>query len=529
MNIPFNNPLRIRSRATLIILLMVVPLIFSLMAGAYVNHPLYRTGAPGEGTCQDCHDEYQLNYGDGYAKLEDTPSGYEPGRSYDLKVVVYSPDRTRFGFELTTVATETGSAAGSFACIDSIGTCVEGGGKYIKTTKGCLDVGSGNMATWQVRWNSPSKADSDVTFYLVGMGSDADNDEDGDITYTCMMTLCPAPKQPVQPKGIIVEPGDSRTALTWFMDTEPDPTGGPVTYTVYWSDSLTGGLSVLTTTTDTTYTHTGLVNCRTYRYQISAANSEGEGPLSSVVRATPDLVPERPRHLVAEKVSYQEVKLLWDAPSSWGDGAQHTYTISRGMCPCTMEEIAQGVATPSYVDNGTLMANTTYHYQVRAVSSTGPGGVVMLTTHVPVTTPSFPLSLNVAVKASSVELDWEAPSDEGGDVVQEYRVYRTEGNGAPVLIRDHVMANDYIDTDVMPDVEYEYTVAAVNGAGEGAMSTPVEAFIYPQPGAGDTGGVNFEGIPFSGLVAVGAVIIIGAVMVGRLGRASLEAERREEE
>jgi len=232
---------------------------------------------------------------------------------------------------------------------------------------------------------------------------------------------------------------------------------------------------------------------------------------------------------VAEEVSHEEIKIRWDAPSNWGDGTQCTYTISRGMCPCTMEEIAQGVTNPYYVDNGTLMANTTYTYQVRAISSSGPGGVVMLTTNVPATTPSFPLSLNVAVKATSVELYWEPPSDEGGDMVQEYRVYRTDGNGAPTLLRDHVMTTDFIDTSVLPDVDYEYTVAAINGAGEGALSTPVEAYIYPQPGAGDTGAVSFDAIPFSGLVVVGAVIIIGAIMVGRLGRASLEAERREEE
>ena len=529
MSTPFNIPLRIRGRATLVVLLMVVPLAFSLMAGAYVNHPLYKTGAPGEGTCQDCHDEYALNYGGGYAELKDLPSGYEPGRSYTFTVEVYSADRTRFGFELTSVATETGAASGSFACIDTVGTCVEAGGKYIKTTKGCLDVGSGNMATWQVRWNSPSKAESDVTFYLVGMGADADNDEDGDIIYSCMMTLCPAPKMPTQPKGIIVEPGDGIATLSWFMDEEPDPKGGPVTYNIYWSDSLSGGLSLLTTTIDRTYTHTGLVNCRTYRYQVSASNNEGESALSDVVRGTPDLVPERPRHLVADKVAYDEIKIMWDPPTNWGSGAAHTYTIYRGLSPCMMEQIATGVTQASFVDNGSLMANTTYHYQVQAVSSTGSGGIVMLSTHVPATPPSFPLSLNVAIKASSVEIYWEPPSDDGGDVVKEFRLYRTDGDKAPVMIRDHLIETMYIDTDVMPDVEYEYTVAAVNGAGQGALSTPVDAYIYPQPGAGDTGGVNFEGIPFSGLVAVGAVIIIGAIMVGRLGRASLEAERREEE
>jgi fibronectin type 3 domain-containing protein len=470
MSKPSIIPLRARGRTTFVILLLVVPLVFSLMAGAYVNHPLYKTGAPGEGTCQGCHDEYALNYGDGYAKITDMPSGYEPGRSYTLTIEVYSPDRTRFGFELTSVATEAGAAAGSFACIDAIGTCVEAGGKYIKTTKGCLDVGSGSTATWQVRWSSPSKAESDVVFYLVGMGSDADNDEDGDITYTCMMTLCPAPKMPTQPKGIIVEPGDGRTILTWFMDVEPDPKGGPVTYTIYWSDSLSGGLSMLTTTTERTYCHTGLANGRTYRYQVSASNNEGESALSDVVRSTPNLVPERPRHLVANKVAYDEVIIQWDAPSSWGNGGSCSYTLSRGTSQCMMEEIATGVTQTNYRDNSTLSANTTYHYSIRAVTSTGPGGVVMLSTHVPATTPSFPLSLDVAVKASYVELMWAPPSDEGGDVVREYRVYRTEGNGAPTLIRDHV-------TDT----------------------------------------------------TVGAVIIIGAVMVGRLGRASAEAERREEE
>jgi fibronectin type 3 domain-containing protein len=513
----------------MVILILVLAFAVMMTAEAYKNHPLYRTGAPGEGTCQDCHDEYQLNYGGGSARLEDVPSGYEPGRSYTFKVVVYSPDRNRFGFELTSVATEEGAAGGSFACIDTVGTCVEAGGKYIKTTKGCLDVGSGNTATWEVRWNSPSKAESDVTFYLVGMGSDADNDEDGDLTYTCMMTLSPAPKIPVQPGGIVVEPGDGHVTLSWFMDVIPDPKGGPVTYSIYWSDSVSGGLSLLTTTTDPTYTHTGLVNCRTYRYQVSASNNEGESPLSAVVRGTPDLVPERPRHLVADKVTYNEIKLRWDPPSDWGSGATHTYTVYRGMDMCSMEQVATGLSQATFLDNTTLTANTTYHYQVRAVSNIGMGGVVMLTTHVPATTPSFPLGLNVAVKATSVELYWDPPSDEGGDMVQKYRVYRTDGNDAPELIKDHLTETTFIDTDVMPDVDYEYTVAAVNGAGEGALSTPVEAYIYPQPGAGDTGTVSFDKIPFSGLVAVGAVIIIGAVMVGRLGRASSEAERREEE
>jgi hypothetical protein len=153
----------------------------------------------------------------------------------------------------------------------------------------------------------------------------------------------------------------------------------------------------------------------------------------------------------------------------------------------------------------------------------------MISLDIPATTPSFPLGLNVAVRVSSVDLSWEAPSEDGGDEVREYRIYRTTGDGQPQLIKDCWTGTEYTDTDVMPDTQYEYTVAAVNGAGEGALSTPVEAYIYPQPGSGDTGKFSVSEIPFSGLVAVGAVIIIGALMVGRLSFAASEAERREEE
>lgn len=529
MSTPFNIPLRIRGRATLLVLLMVVPLAFSLMAGAYVNHPDYKTGAPGEGTCRDCHNSYGLNTGGGNIMVMGIPEMYDPGMTYTLTVSVYDPGMSQFCFELTTVAEEDEAPAGSFSCIDSTETCIRGGGKSIKTTKmGCMGA-TDYTKTWDVRWSSPSKAECPITFYGCGLGGDANGNKGGDRVYTCKMTTYPAPNTPVQPKGIIMEPGDGHIGLTWFMDVTPDPRGGPVTYNVYWSDSTSGGLSLLTTVSERDYVHTGLVNGRTYRYQVSASNNEGEGPLSSVVKGNPNLVPEQPRHLVITKAAYDEIGLQWDAPSSWGAGGSHSYTIYRGMCPCMMEEVATGVTQASYADPEMLMANTTYHYQVRAVSSLGGGGVAMVSVDIPATTPSFPLGLNVAVRVNSVDLTWESPSDDGGDEVRKYRVYRSDASGAPQLIKDHLLDCQYTDTDVMPDTEYEYTVTAINCAGEGALSTPVEAYIYPQPGSGDTGKVSLSEIPLSGLVAVGAVIIIGAFMVGRLSHASSEVERREDD
>jgi fibronectin type 3 domain-containing protein len=508
---------------------MVLPLTISLMAGAYQNHPDYRSGAPGEGTCRDCHSSYGLNTGGGNIMVMGIPEMYTPGKAYTFTVSVYSPDRSQFCFALTAAAEDDEAPCGTFTALNTGATCAMRGGKTIMTTRNGYGGGTDYTKTWDVQWNAPSKAESAITFYGCGLGGDAQGNKGGDRVYTCKMTTYPAPNTPVQPKGLIVEPGDGHIGLTWFMDVTPDPRGGPVTYSIYWSDSTSGGLSLLTTISDKEYVHTGLVNGRTYRYQVSASNNEGEGPLSSVVRGTPNDVPERPRHLMSTKAAYDEITLKWDAPSSWGSGGTHSYIISRGMCPCMMEEVASGVTQTTYTDNEMLMANTTYHYQVRAVSSLGGGGVAMISLDIPATTPSFPLGLNVAVRVSSVDLTWEVPSDDGGDEVREYRIYRATGDGQPQLLKDSWTDTQFTDTDIMPDTQYEYTVAAVNGAGEGAMSTPVEAYIYPAPGSGDTGTFSVSEIPFSGLVAVGAVIIIGALMVGRLSFAASEAERREEE
>jgi fibronectin type 3 domain-containing protein len=516
---------RIRGRATLIVLLFMVPLAVTMMAGAYVNHPDYKTGAPGEETCQQCHDDYALNSGNGYVALTGVPDRYVPGKTYALTVTVYHPDMTRFGFEITSVAETSGEPAGSFSCVDATQTMVSQGGKYIKSSNNGLMCDVVGMKTWQIQWNSPSKADSAVTFYAAGAACDNDNDEGDDWVYTCMMTISPAPKIPQQPKGLIVEPGDAHVELSWQMIDEPDPQSGPVSYNIYWSASSTGGLSLLTTVSEKTYVHNGLVNCRTYRYQISGANNEGEGPLSDVVRATPDLVPDRPRHLETSKVAYNEIALKWEAPTNWGGAAGHAYSVYRGETSWLMSMIADNVANPSYSDKETLLPNTTYYYRVQAKNDLGVGGVEKMSVYVPPTTPGFPLGLSVSVAYGDVELTWQAPMDEGGDMVRYYTVYRAEEDKEPVLVTDRLTETFLKDTTATADVRYEYTVAAVNVAGEGTLSTPVSAYVAPPPTSGETADVIYEAIPFSGLVAVGAVIIIGAIMLARLSSATNRAER----
>ncbi|MGH8249130.1 MAG: FG-GAP-like repeat-containing protein [Steroidobacteraceae bacterium] len=65
-------------------------------------------------------------------------------------------------------------------------------------------------------------------------------------------------------------------------------------YVILWSDGTTPGVSFnneITDITETSFTHTGLVNQRTYRYRIVATTSGGRGPESVPVSAEPGPVP----------------------------------------------------------------------------------------------------------------------------------------------------------------------------------------------------------------------------------------------
>ena len=176
--------------------------------------------------------------------LAGLPESYEPGRSYVLTASVYSPGQLRFCFEFTIVSSSSEQPTGSFTCITSNTTCLSPDGKYIKPP---YDNPTNSMKTWQFQWNSPSIAEAALTFYGVGLGSDCDNDENGDRVYTCMMTIQPAPKLPVKPAGIIVEPADGHVTLSWYMPIEPSSNGGTVSYNIYWSTSPTGGMDLLET------------------------------------------------------------------------------------------------------------------------------------------------------------------------------------------------------------------------------------------------------------------------------------------
>ena len=90
----------------------------------------------------------------------------------------------------------------------------------------------------------------------------------------------------------------------------------------------------------------------------------------------------------------------------------------------------------------------------------------------PVCTPSAPQNLSVTAQTggTSVELDWDAPTDTGGSAVTDYDV--SSDNGTTWASTGDT-ATAYTLTGLDKGTEYNFRVRAVNAQGDGTASTAV--------------------------------------------------------
>lgn len=152
------------------------------------NPPDGRTGAPGEGTCADCHGN--LNTGPGGITITGTPS-YTPGDTIDLTITVRHEGQSRWGFQITALS-EFGVSFGTLLVADPIRTqlSLDIGLErwYIDQTAAGTDNGTPDESPgWSIRWASPDVPHGSVMFYAAGNAADGFL-QFGDYIYTTAVT-----------------------------------------------------------------------------------------------------------------------------------------------------------------------------------------------------------------------------------------------------------------------------------------------------------------------------------------------------
>ena len=170
--------------------------------------------------------------------------------------------------------------------------------------------------------------------------------------------------------------GSTRIDLSW---TAPAITGGSAITGYKIESSSDGGSSwtdqvANTSSTATTYAHTGLASGDTRHYRVSAINANGAGTASNVDSATTGTtVPGAPTGLTATASGTTQINLSWSAPASDGGSAITGYKIessSDGGSSWSDLVADTGNANTTYAHTG-LTASSTRHYRVSAINTNG--------------------------------------------------------------------------------------------------------------------------------------------------------------
>jgi hypothetical protein len=163
---------------------LIVTAIPSVAMAYSSGPPDAKTGAPGEGTCHDCHASFPLNSGNGTLSI-DGPASYEAGHTYQISVHLSDPGQARWGFEFTPLN------QGTIQITDATHTQqhATGGNTYVKhTTAGTYAGNQNGPTTWSFNWTAPASPPSSITFYAAGNASNNNGNNSGDYIYTTSFT-----------------------------------------------------------------------------------------------------------------------------------------------------------------------------------------------------------------------------------------------------------------------------------------------------------------------------------------------------
>ena len=265
-----------------------------------------------------------------------------------------------------------------------------------------------------------------------------------------------------------------------------------------------------TESTATTYRDTGLVSGATYRYRVSAINSQATGEPSGTAEATTEAIPPT---LVSAEAARLWVLLRFS----------EDLTLAADSLPPTsaFEVTANGVSLPEFqvaVDpdlwgsfviavvfrNPILQGETivvTYtdpsaDNDARAIQdvagndaasfTTGQGGIPGVTnssTHVTVPFPPTGLTA-VGAGETGIDVAWNAPARTGGTAISGYRIERSADAGATwTEVEEDTESTEtaYRDTGLVEGPTYRYRVSAINLQGTGDPSGTAEATTVANP------------------------------------------------
>ncbi|MDX1410109.1 MAG: SprB repeat-containing protein, partial [Saprospiraceae bacterium] len=142
--------------------------------------PDAKTGAPGEGTCADCHGG---DFYEGSIEISGFPSSVLVNQTYSITVTIFNTDlaASQAGFQMVALNSANENAGSFIPNSADEGIDSTAGRQYIEN-RNVKTFGSGE-AFWTFDWTAPAGPQDDtITMYAAGAITNGDNKESGDDT-----------------------------------------------------------------------------------------------------------------------------------------------------------------------------------------------------------------------------------------------------------------------------------------------------------------------------------------------------------
>jgi fibronectin type 3 domain-containing protein len=267
--------------------------------------------------------------------------------------------------------------------------------------------------------------------------------------------------------------------LTWFAG-NPDDLSGFARFDVY------RGGSVIGTTTGTTFDDVSISADGSYDYTVKAVDAAGNSSVATntLTVKRDNAAPTIPTITTAPTPIRSQPTVTWSASTDGAGSGVVRYDVYRDNA------LLFSTSGLTYTDD-TPLADGVYVYTLVAVDLAGNESTPSLGASIRVDTvaPPAPTGLTAPTPANLPHLTWTGASDTatGGSGIGAYRIYRSG-----VRVGTSAVA-DFADSTVLLDDTYDYTVTAVDGAGNESVPSALTTVLFdhtPPPAPAGLGGAT---------------------------------------
>ena len=250
---------------------------------------------------------------------------------------------------------------------------------------------------------SPTATQAATAYTYRVTDSDITDPDSAELTFR--ITVNTSSTVPGRPTGLRAARGNGQVTLKFTTPSDGGSAIEEYQYRLWVENGVYGKANTLDNQTKTI---TGLLNGRTYGFQVRAKNSVGEGAWSTEARATPSTVPGAPTRAAAT-AGDGRVTLAYFTPTNNGGATILGYQYQKKTATESWPQDEEGTRlsrTNTGVVGG-LNNGTAYSFRVRAVNIAGAGAWSAPTRLVTPTAPAqpAPATLTVTIYADRSVVD----------------------------------------------------------------------------------------------------------------------------